>query len=68
MSSVKLWQSRSFTLILEELGMIPIIIFFCIYLLVMPKYWGKFSHAGDSLKWVKTKSKRRRKEKRKTEL
>ena len=30
----------------------------------MPKYWGnKFSHTGDSPKWVK--SKRRRREKRK---
>ena len=32
----------------------------------MPKYWGnKFSHTGDSLKWVKTEDGEKRKEKSK---
>ena len=40
--------------------------FFCIYLLVMPKYWGK--RTGDSPKWVKSRRCRKKKKKRKKKV
>ena len=53
----------------KKIKFTPKIFFFCIYLLVKPKYWGEIiSHMGDSPKWVKSKRRRGKKKKKKEEI